>query len=667
MKKNKNYTIVAPFSPTGDQPQAIEQIMTNFNKGIKNQVLMGVTGSGKTFTMANIIKELGKPVLVMSHNKTLAAQLYGELKNFFPDNAVEYFISYYDYYQPEAYLPTSDTFIEKTTAVNQEIERLRLKATSSLMQRNDVIIVSSVSCIYGLGSPEDYKELSIEISVGSEINRRKFFNNLIDMQYTRNKYDLSTGSFRVKGDIIDIHPAYEETGIRLETFGDEIEGIKVINFLTGEILREEESINIFPAKHFVVTKPKIDDAVLHIQAELDERIDFFKKQGMLLELQRIDQRTRLDIEFLKEMGVCSGIENYSRHLSGRKAGERPACLLDYFPNDFLLIIDESHVSIPQVRAMFNGDRARKKNLVDYGFRLPSALDNRPLKFEEFEKIIDKVLYVSATPANYEIERAGGEVIEQIIRPTGILDPVIEIRPVLNQIDDLIEEIRIVSERKERILVTTLTKRMAEDLTSYLISAGIKAKYLHSDIDSMERIKLIRELRLGEYDVLVGINLLREGLDLPEVSLVAVLDADREGFLRDKRSLMQTSGRAARNINSKVIFYAERITDSMQACIDETKRRRKIQHSYNLKHGITPQTVTKSKAEIINQTTMDTDNSQKESTEKEQKFEGNNKKEITNEIINLTAQMQKAAEELKFELAAELRDRIDKLKKNSKQI
>ena len=667
MIKKNNYTINAPFAPTGDQPQAIKQIMANFNKGIKDQVLMGVTGSGKTFTMANVIKDLGKPVLVMSHNKTLAAQLYGELKNFFPDNAVEYFISYYDYYQPEAYLPTSDTFIEKTTAINQEIERLRLKATSSLMQRNDVIIVSSVSCIYGLGSPEDYKELSVKVTVGDEINRRKFFNNLIDMQYTRNKYDLSTGSFRVKGDTIDIHPAYEESGIRLETFGDEIEGIKVINFLTGEILREEESINIFPAKHFVVTKPKIDEAVLHIQAELDQRIDFFKKQNMLLELQRIEQRTRLDIEFLKEMGVCSGIENYSRHLSGRKAGERPACLLDYFPNDFLLIIDESHVSVPQVRAMFNGDRARKKNLVDYGFRLPSALDNRPLKFDEFEKIIDKVLYVSATPANYEIEKAGGEVIEQIIRPTGILDPVIEIRPVVNQIDDLIEEIRIVSERKERVLVTTLTKRMSEDLTSYLVSAGVKAKYLHSDIDSMQRIKLIRELRLGEYDVLVGINLLREGLDLPEVSLVAVLDADREGFLRDKRSLMQVSGRAARNTNSKVIFYAERITDSMQICIDETERRRKIQHAYNLEHGIIPQTVTKSKEEIITQTTMDTDKNSNESTEKKQKSKNNNKKEITNEIIDLTAQMQKAAEDLKFELAAELRDRIDELKRISKQI
>ena len=659
-----DFKLKSDFSPNGDQPQAIKKIVDNLAKDQKHQTLMGVTGSGKTFTMANVIQQYKKPTLVLSHNKTLAAQLYGELKSFFPDNAVEYFISYYDYYQPEAYLPTSDTYIEKTTAINEEIEKLRLKATASLVGRSDVIIVASVSCIYGLGSPADYKELSVNITVDTELNRKKFFEDLINIQYTRNKYDLTSGSFRVKGDIIDIFPAYDEKGIRIETFGEEVENIRIINFLTGEVLEERKSIDIYPSKHFVVSKPKVDEAVIKIEEELELSLDEFKRREKYLEHQRLEQRTRMDLEFLKEMGMCSGIENYSRHLGGRNEGDPPYCLLDFFPDDFLMILDESHVTLPQIRAMYNGDRARKTVLVEHGFRLPSALDNRPLKFPEFEAIKKNILYLSATPADYEIEKSGGEVIEQVIRPTGILDPEIFLRPVVNQIDDLISEINEVVKRGERILVTTLTKRMSEDLSVYLANHGVKAKYLHSEITSIDRVLLIRELRLGEIDVLVGINLLREGLDLPEVSLVAVLDADREGFLRDKRSLLQISGRAARNVNSKVIFYAENTTKSMQGCIDEVNRRREIQHKYNEDNGITPKSVMKSVAEIMRKTNIDDDIENNIASEEKALYNSpglSQKENIKKRIAELTKEMKKAAGDLKFELAARLRDEIGKLR------
>jgi len=665
MYTKSNFKLKSEFSPNGDQPNAIKKILNNLKSNQKHQTLMGVTGSGKTFTMANVIQEYNTPTLVLSHNKTLAAQLYGELKTFFPENSVEYFISYYDYYQPEAYLPTSDTYIEKTTAINEEIEKLRLKATASLVGRNDVIIVASVSCIYGLGSPADYKELSVNITVDTELDRKQFFEDLINIQYTRNKYDLSSGSFRVKGDIIDIFPAYDEKGIRIETFGEEVENIKIINFLTGEVLEERKSIDIYPSKHFVVSKPKVDEAIGKIEEELELSLDEFKRREKYLEHQRLEQRTRMDIEFLKEMGMCSGIENYSRHLGGRNEGDPPYCLLDFFPDDFLMIIDESHVTLPQIRAMYNGDRARKKVLVEHGFRLPSALDNRPLKFPEFESIKKNILYLSATPANYEIEQSGGEVIEQVIRPTGILDPEIFVRPVVNQIDDLISEIEIVKKREERILVTTLTKRMSEDLSVYLVNHGIKAKYLHSEISSIDRVMLIRELRLGEIDVLVGINLLREGLDMPEVSLVAVLDADREGFLRDKRSLLQISGRAARNVNSKVIFYAENVTDSMQGCIDEVYRRREIQQKYNDDNNITPKTVKKSISDIMKKTTIDDDIENNIASEEKALYNSpglSQEENIKKRIAELTKEMKKVAADLKFEQAAKIRDEIGKLKK-----
>lgn len=659
--KNIDFKLVSPFQPSGDQPSAIKQITTAFQNGSRNQVLLGVTGSGKTFTMANIIQQFGRPTLVLSHNKTLAAQLYGELKTFFPDNAVEYFISYYDYYQPEAYVAATDTYIEKTTALNAEIEKLRLRATAALMQRKDVILVASVSCIYGLGSPSDYRDLSIQLSRGEVLDRKKFFQGLVEIQYVRNKYDLTSGSFRVKGDIIDIYPAYEETGIRLETFGDEIEKISIINYLTGQLVEEVESIGIFPAKHFVVTKPKLEESFTLIENELKERLEYFKSEGKLIEAQRIEQRTKMDLEFLKEMGMCQGIENYSRHLSGRAEGERPYCLLDFLPPDFLMILDESHVTVPQIRGMYRGDRARKTTLVDYGFRLPSALDNRPLQFNEFEQIGKYSLFVSATPSVYEMELCGGEVAEQLIRPTGILDPVTEIKPVKNQIDDLMEQIRIVKERGERILVTTLTKKMAEDLTTYLTSHGVLARYMHSEVETLERVAIIRDLRLGKFDVLVGINLLREGLDLPEVSLVAILDADREGFLRDRRSLLQTSGRAARNVNSKVIFYADRITESMRLCIEETERRRKIQAEYNLLHGIIPKTVYKSKEDILKQTYID-DTRLADLVADESSAYDETVLNAEAKIKKLTDKMKKAATELNFELAAQYRDQITELQK-----
>lgn len=656
----KEFRLKSPFQPKGDQPEAIEQITRNFSSGVMNQTLLGVTGSGKTFTMANVIEKIGKPTLIISHNKTLAAQLYGELKSFFPDNAVEYFISYYDYYQPEAYLPSRDLYIEKTTSSNEEIEKLRLKATSSLISRNDVIIVASVSCIYGLGSPEDYKELSIEISSGDIIDRNKLFNSLIEMQYERNNYELLHGTFRIKGDIIDIHPAYDDTGIRLHTFGDEVEKIEIINYVSGKVLESLETVNIYPAKHFVVTQPKLQNALGKIEEEMEERVKYFYDNNMLVEAQRIGNRTKMDIEFLREMGFCPGIENYSRHLSGRKEGQRPYCLIDFFPDDFLLIIDESHASVPQIRGMYNGDRSRKQNLVDYGFRLPSALDNRPLKFNEFEEITSRTLYVSATPADYELERSEGLIIEQVVRPTGILDPVIIVKPSTGQVDDLMEEIRIVTARKEKVLVTTLTKRMSEDLTKFLKENGIKAEYLHSEILSLDRVRLIRELRLGKFDVLVGINLLREGLDLPEVSLIGILDADREGFLRDRRSLLQTSGRAARNVNGRVIFYADRMTDSIRNCIDEVNRRRAKQEEYNKINNITPRTVFKSAEQIMYSTDLNYDRSPMVSDKKE--LYNKDEKEIRNEIIDLESLMEEAAEKLQFEKAAEYRDRIVLLEK-----
>ena len=662
----KEFRLKSPFQPKGDQPEAIEQITRNFGSGVMNQTLLGVTGSGKTFTMANVIEKIGKPTLIISHNKTLAAQLYGELKSFFPDNAVEYFISYYDYYQPEAYMPSRDLYIEKTTSSNDEIEKLRLKATSSLISRNDVIIVASVSCIYGLGSPEDYKELSIEISSGDIIDRNKLFNSLIEMQYERNNYELLHGTFRIKGDIIDIHPAYDDTGVRLHTFGDEVEKIEIINYVSGNVLEDLEIVNVYPAKHFVVTQPKLQNALGKIEVEMKERVKYFYDNNMLVEAQRIENRTKMDIEFLREMGFCPGIENYSRHLSGRKEGQRPYCLIDFFPDDFLLIIDESHASVPQIRGMYNGDRSRKQTLVDYGFRLPSALDNRPLQFNEFEEITSRTLYVSATPADYELERSKGLIIEQVVRPTGILDPVIIVKPSTGQVDDLMEEIRIVTARKEKVLVTTLTKRMSEDLTKFLKENGIKAEYLHSEILSLDRVRLIRELRLGKFDVLVGINLLREGLDLPEVSLIGILDADREGFLRDKRSLLQTSGRAARNVNGRVIFYADRMTDSIRNCIDEVNRRRAKQEEYNKINNITPRTVFKSAEQIMYSTDLNYDKSPMVSDKKE--LYNKDEKEIRNEIIDLESLMEEAAEKLQFEKAAEYRDRIVLLEKiASKQI
>ncbi len=656
----KEFKLLSPFEPKGDQPEAISQLTLNYEKGVRYQTLLGVTGSGKTFTMANVIQKLKKPTLIISHNKTLAAQLYGELKAFFPENAVEYFISYYDYYQPEAYLPTRDLYIEKTTSSNDEIEKLRLKATSSLISRSDVIIIASVSCIYGLGSPEDYKELSIEINTGDIIDRNKLFNSLVDMQYERNNYELLHGTFRIKGDIIDIHPAYDDTGIRFHTFGDEVEKIEVINYVSGKVMETVAKINIYPAKHFVVTQPKLRNALGGIESEMKERIKYFYDNNMLIEAQRIENRTKMDIEFMREMGFCPGIENYSRHLSGRKEGQRPYCLIDFFPDDFLLIIDESHVSVPQIRGMYNGDRSRKQTLVDFGFRLPSALDNRPLKFTEFEEITSRTLYVSATPADYELERSEGLIIEQVVRPTGILDPEIIVKPSTGQVDDLMEEIRVTVGRKEKVLVTTLTKRMSEDLTKFLKENGIKAEYLHSEIESLERVKLIRELRLGKFDVLVGINLLREGLDLPEVSLIGILDADREGFLRDKRSLLQTSGRAARNVNGRVIFYADKMTDSMKNCINEVDRRRKKQTEYNKTFGITPRTVYKSAEQIMYSTNLK-DEKLTKASEESVKY-GKDEETLKNEIISLQSLMEEAAESLEFEKAAEYRDRIIVLEK-----
>jgi excinuclease ABC subunit B len=592
------FELELPFGLSGDQPQAIRELNEGLKRGDAFQTLLGVTGSGKTVTMASVIADYGRPTLVMSHNKTLAAQLYGELKSFFPRNAVEYFISYYDYYQPEAYVPTTDTYIEKDASINEDIERLRLRSTSSLMERDDVIIVASVSCIYGLGDPREYRELMLVLETGQEITRRDVLQGLVRIQYARNDVEFTRGSFRVRGDVVEVFPAYEEQAVRIEMFGDEIERITRFDPLTGKTITRLERAAIYPATHFVTQRSTVERAVERIRIELDERLLELRGAGRLLEAQRLEQRTHFDIEMLLEIGTCPGVENYSRHLTGRAEGERPACLFDYFPEDFLLIVDESHQSIPQIRGMYNGDRARKTVLVEHGFRLPSALDNRPLRFEEWESLINRGIFVSATPGAYELERSGGIVVEQLIRPTGLLDPQVEIRPVKGQIDDLIAEIREREQKGERVLVTTLTKRMAEDLTDYLRQIGVRVRYMHSEVVAIERMEILRDLRLGRFDVLVGINLLREGLDLPEVSLVAILDADKEGFLRDERSLIQTIGRAARNVGGKAIMYADRVTGSMERCIDETNRRRVVQHEYNEAHGITPQTIRKTVEELM---------------------------------------------------------------------
>ncbi|CUB08683.1 UvrABC system protein B [Bacillus cereus] len=653
----RQFEIVSAYSPQGDQPVAIEKLVEGINSGKKKQVLLGATGTGKTFTISNVIKEVQKPTLVMAHNKTLAGQLYSELKDFFPNNAVEYFVSYYDYYQPEAYVPQTDTFIEKDAQINDEIDKLRHSATSALFERDDVIIVASVSCIYGLGSPEEYRELVVSLRVGMEKDRNQLLRELVDVQYGRNDIDFKRGTFRVRGDVVEIFPAsLDEHCIRIEFFGDEIDRIREVNALTGEVLAERDHVAIFPASHFVTREEKMKVAIENIEKELEERLKELNDNGKLLEAQRIEQRTRYDLEMMREMGFCSGIENYSRHLTLRPAGATPYTLLDYFPEDFLIVMDESHVSVPQVRAMYNGDQARKQVLVDHGFRLPSALDNRPLTFDEFEEKTNQVIYVSATPGPYELEQSP-EVIEQIIRPTGLLDPPIDIRPIEGQIDDLLGEIQDRIAKNERVLITTLTKKMSEDLTDYLKDVGIKVNYLHSEVKTLERIEIIRDLRLGKFDVLVGINLLREGLDIPEVSLVAILDADKEGFLRSERSLIQTIGRAARNENGRVIMYADRITRSMGIAIEETQRRRSIQEAYNKEHGITPKTIQKGVRDVIRATTAAEETETYEATPAKKMT----KKEREKTIAKMEAEMKEAAKALDFERAAELRDLLLELK------
>lgn len=653
----RQFEIISAYSPQGDQPVAIEKLVEGINSGKKKQVLLGATGTGKTFTISNVIKEVQKPTLVMAHNKTLAGQLYSELKDFFPNNAVEYFVSYYDYYQPEAYVPQTDTFIEKDAQINDEIDKLRHSATSALFERDDVIIVASVSCIYGLGSPEEYRELVVSLRVGMEKDRNQLLRELVDVQYGRNDIDFKRGTFRVRGDVVEIFPAsLDEHCIRIEFFGDEIDRIREVNALTGEVLAERDHVAIFPASHFVTREEKMKVAIENIEKELEERLKELNDNGKLLEAQRIEQRTRYDLEMMREMGFCSGIENYSRHLTLRPAGATPYTLLDYFPEDFLIVMDESHVSVPQVRAMYNGDQARKQVLVDHGFRLPSALDNRPLTFDEFEEKTNQVIYVSATPGPYELEQSP-EVIEQIIRPTGLLDPPIDIRPIEGQIDDLLGEIQDRVAKNERVLITTLTKKMSEDLTDYLKDVGIKVNYLHSEVKTLERIEIIRDLRLGKFDVLVGINLLREGLDIPEVSLVAILDADKEGFLRSERSLIQTIGRAARNENGRVIMYADRITRSMGIAIEETKRRRSIQEAYNEEHGITPKTIQKGVRDVIRATTAAEETETYEATPAKKMT----KKEREKTIAKMEAEMKEAAKALDFERAAELRDLLLELK------
>ena len=646
------FNLVSDYKPTGDQPQAIEYLSNGIKEGKKFQTLLGVTGSGKTFTMANIIQQVQKPTLVLAHNKTLAGQLYSEFKEFFPENNVEYFVSYYDYYQPEAYIASSDTYIEKDASINDEIDKLRHSATAALFETRDVIIVASVSCIYGLGDPIDYEHMIVSLRPGMQKERNDIMKRLITMQYSRNELDFKRGTFRAKGDILEIYPSDEsESAIRVEFWGDEIEKISEINPLTGKVIATRNHVMIFPNSHYVTTADKMERAIGTIEEELQERIKYFKDNGKLIEAQRIEERTNFDIEMMKETGFCQGIENYSWHISGREPGSAPFTLFDYFPKDFLLLIDESHATIPQVRAMYNGDRARKESLVKYGFRLPSAFDNRPLKFNEFEERINQVVFVSATPAEYELEHSKGNVVEQIIRPTGLLDPKIEVKPVENQIDDLIEQIRERVQKNERVLVTTLTKKMAEDLTAYLAGLDIKVRYMHSDIKALERMEIIRSLRLGEFDVLVGINLLREGLDIPEVSLVAILDADKEGFLRSERSLIQTIGRAARNTDGKVIMYADELTESMEKAISETNRRRKIQQEYNEKNGITPKTIQKSVRDSIKASIIE---------EAETKYNISKDESIEDIINKLTDEMLKYASNMEFEKAAELRDKIKEL-------
>jgi len=655
----EKFNLVSDYPPQGDQPHAIKKLVEGIRKGYKYQTLLGVTGSGKTFTMANLIQKVQLPTLVISHNKTLAAQLCSEFRRFFPDNAVEYFVSYYDYYQPEAYIPRTDTYIEKDSSINEEIDRLRLSATSSLLERRDVIIVASVSCIYGLGSPKDYQDLVLKISKNEIFKRDNILERLINIHYERNDIDFHRGCFRVRGDVIEIFPSYLEYAFRIELWGDEIEAISEIDPLTGKVIKRRDKLLVYPAKHFVTPKDKLERAILSIEEELRERLEYFKKEGKLLEAQRLEQRTKYDLEMLKEVGYCSGIENYSRHISGRKSGEPPATLLDYFPSDFMMFIDESHVTIPQLRGMFAGDKSRKNSLIEYGFRLPSAYDNRPLYFKEIENYMNKVIFVSATPTKHELEKSK-QIVEQIIRPTGLVDPDIVLKPAKNQIDSLIAEIKKRTEKKERVLVTTLTKRMAEDVAEYLEEINIKAKYLHSEIKTLERINILKDLRLGKFNVLVGVNLLREGLDLPEVSLVAILDADKEGFLRSETSLIQTMGRAARNINGTVILYCENITGSIRRAVKETNRRRKIQLEYNRKYQITPKTITKTVEEfaIVN----NVNNFEDFSTVNEEHEKYLSKSNLWLLIKSLEKEMKQAAKNIDFERAALLRDEIRRLKK-----
>lgn len=671
------YKLESKYKPTGDQPQAIKELTEGILRGEKYQTFLGVTGSGKTFSVSNVIEDIGRPVLVMSHNKTLAAQLYGEFKRFFPKNRVEFFISYYDYYQPEAYIPSSDTYIQKDLSINEEIDRLRLRATAAILEgRKDVIVVSSVSCIYGIGAPEEYAEQVLVVKQGEKMGRKKLLTKLSDIHYVRSDSEFKRGTFRVRGDIVEVIPAYEdETAIRIEFFDDQVEKIAYFNFREGKVTGTDVSCVLYPAKYFVTNKDKIESGLVGIHEELEERVEYFKSIGKYIEAERISQRTNFDIEMIREVGYCNGIENYSRHLDGRAPGSRPSCLFDYFPKDYILVVDESHVTVPQIRGMYNGDRMRKKTLVEYGFRLPSALDNRPMTFEEWESMVNQAIFVSATPGDYELEKSGGVVVEQVIRPTGLLDPEIQVRPVKNQIDDLINEIRKRSAKKERVLVTTLTKRMSEDLTDYLLGIGIKVKYMHSEVQSLDRVEILRGLRLGEFDALVGVNLLREGLDLPEVSLVAILDADKEGFLRSEKSLLQTAGRTARNVNGLVVMYADKVTESMAKVIEETSRRREIQTEYNRKHGIEPKTIYKTLEEIMSSTIVAESNASanRRKSEKKAKEERSTLSLITSKversmdsekrrelIEQLRSEMINAAKDLEFERAAELRDEIEKL-------
>jgi excinuclease ABC subunit B len=657
---DRKFDLVSPYQPTGDQPKAIEELTKGLEDGTKSQILLGATGTGKTFTISNVIKNVNRPTLILSHNKTLAGQLYGEFKQFFPNNAVEYFVSYYDYYQPEAYVPSSDTYIEKDSSINDEIDKLRHSATSSLLERNDVIVVASVSSIFGLGDPREYRDHVLSLRVGMEIERNQLLTDLVDIQFERNDIDFQRGRFRVHGDVVEVFPASrDERALRIEFFGDEIDRIREVDALTGEVIGDRDHISIFPATHFMTNEDMMEQAIDGIEAELEDRLKVLNDSGKLLEAQRLKQRTTYDIEMLREMGYTSGIENYSRHMDGRQPGEPPYTLLDFFPKDFLMIVDESHQTMPQVRGMYNGDRSRKQMLVDYGFRLPSALDNRPLKLKEFEQHVNQIIYMSATPGPYEEEQTD-HVVQQIIRPTGLLDPTIEVRPVMGQIDDLVGEINARIERNERVFITTLTKKMSEDLSDYLKDLGLKVKYLHSDIKTLERTEIIRDLRLGKFDVLVGINLLREGLDVPEVSLVAILDADKEGFLRNERSLIQTIGRAARNENGHVIMYADHVTDSMQAAMDETQRRREIQEQYNQDHHITPHTIKKDIREAIT-VTKETDDSGQKDDFTEQDFADMAKDDQKEMVHQLEEQMKAAAKRLDFEQAATLRDTVMELK------